>query len=244
MKFIVAAIAAFAVSMVSAQSAVATPHSPTLNQVLTAGQTTTIAWTPVTGVDTISSIDLLSGSATALQPVAGGHVASNVQASLGTYSWTVPADLPTGTDYALSFGTSPNVSYTPYFTIQAASSSSGSAAVSSTSAAASSTAASSTAASSTAASSSAVSSVVSSVTVSSAVSSVASSPVSSAAASSTAASSVQVSSPVSIKASSSVAVSTKSSGSSSAAAAIHTSSATKNTVGLLVAAGAVVAILI
>lgn len=101
MKFIVAAIAAFAVSMVSAQSAVATPHSPTLNQVLTAGQTTTIAWTPVTGVDTISSIDLLSGSATALQPVAGGHVASNVQASLGTYSWTVPADLPTGTDCKL-----------------------------------------------------------------------------------------------------------------------------------------------
>ncbi|CAO3699191.1 unnamed protein product [Rhizopus stolonifer] len=242
MKFIVAAIAAFAVTMVSAQSAVATPHSPTLNQVLTAGQTTTIAWTPVTGVDTISTIDLLSGSATALQPVTGGHVASNVQASLGTYTWTVPADLPTGTDYALSFGTSPNVSYTPYFTIQAASSSSGSAAVSSTSAA-----------SSIAASSSVVSSAISSATASSAsssaassaVSSVASSLVSSAAASSSpAASSVHASSPVSIKASASAAASTKSSGSSSAAAAIHTSSATKNTVSLLAAAGAVVAALI
>lgn len=103
MKSIVAAIAALAVTMVSAQSTnIVTPHAPTLNQVLTAGETTTITWTPIAGFDTISTIDLLQGAASALTPVTGGHVASNVASSLGSYSWTVPSTLPAGSDCKLN----------------------------------------------------------------------------------------------------------------------------------------------
>ncbi|KAG1057150.1 hypothetical protein G6F43_001013 [Rhizopus delemar] len=119
MKSIVAAIAAFAITMASAQTTnIVSPHAPTLGQVVTAGQSTTITWTPIAGFDTISSIDLLKGDASALTPVTGGHVANNIKSSVGSYTWNVPASLATGTDYALSFGTSPNVSYTPFFTIK------------------------------------------------------------------------------------------------------------------------------
>ncbi|KAG1147249.1 hypothetical protein G6F37_006336 [Rhizopus arrhizus] len=225
MKSIVAAIAALAITMVSAQSTnIVTPHAPTLNQVLTAGETTTITWTPIAGFDTISTIDLLQGASSALTPVTGGHVASNVASSLGSYSWTVPSTLPAGSDYALSFGSSPNVSYTPYFTIQAASGTSGSSssAVSSSAAPSSSAAASSSAASSPAASSSVAAS-----------SSAASKPASSSPA-------AAVSSNGSKPASSSPAAA------SSSAASVSTSAGNKNVaaVGIMAAAGAVVAALI
>ncbi|KAG0750424.1 hypothetical protein G6F57_003055 [Rhizopus arrhizus] len=126
MKSIVAAIAAFAITMASAQTTnIVSPHAPTLGQVVTAGQSTTITWTPIAGFDTISSIDLLKGDASALTPVTGGHVANNIKSSVGSYTWNVPASLATGTDYALSFGTSPNVSYTPFFTIKSSNAASG-----------------------------------------------------------------------------------------------------------------------
>ncbi|KAI8367811.1 hypothetical protein EDC96DRAFT_506129 [Choanephora cucurbitarum] len=114
MKSIIAAVAALAASVVSAQTI--TSSQPTLNQVVTAGTTTQIVWAPVAG--TISSIDLRKGDAAALILVA--NVASNVDASKGSYAWNVDASLPAGNDYALTFGQSPNISYTPFFTIQAA----------------------------------------------------------------------------------------------------------------------------
>ncbi|CEG62981.1 hypothetical protein RMATCC62417_00201 [Rhizopus microsporus] len=126
MKSIVAAIAALAIAVVSAQTgAPITPHAPTKDQVLTAGTTTVITWTTNPGHDTISSIDLVHGDPNALVPVVNGHVADNVPTAPGTYNWNIPADLPAGTDYALSFGKSPDVTYTPFFTIKAAGASAG-----------------------------------------------------------------------------------------------------------------------
>ncbi|KAI8371813.1 Ser-Thr-rich glycosyl-phosphatidyl-inositol-anchored membrane family-domain-containing protein [Blakeslea trispora] len=113
MKSIIAAVAALAASVVSAQSI--TSSQPTLNQVIVAGSTTQIVWSPVSG--TISSIDLRKGDASALTTVA--QIASNVDASKGSYAWNVDPSIPAGNDYALSFGQSPNVSYTPFFSIQA-----------------------------------------------------------------------------------------------------------------------------
>ncbi|KAL9542342.1 hypothetical protein MBANPS3_008654 [Mucor bainieri] len=115
MKSVIAAIAAIAATVVSAQNIVSS--QPSTNQVLTAGTTANIVWAPVDG--TISTIDLRQGAATALTLLQ--NVATNVPASAGSYSWNVPATLPAGTDYALSFGQSPNVTYTPFFTIKAAS---------------------------------------------------------------------------------------------------------------------------
>ncbi|EPB82249.1 hypothetical protein HMPREF1544_11013 [Mucor circinelloides 1006PhL] len=115
MKSVIAAIAAIAATVVSAQNIVSS--QPSTNQVLTAGTTANIVWAPVDG--TISTIDLRQGSASALTFVQ--NIATNVPASTGNYAWNVPATLPAGTDYALSFGQSPNVTYTPFFTIKAGS---------------------------------------------------------------------------------------------------------------------------
>ncbi|KAI7902310.1 uncharacterized protein BX663DRAFT_510698 [Cokeromyces recurvatus] len=113
MKSVIAAIAAIAASVVSAQQIITS--QPTTNQVLTAGTTAQVVWQPVEG--TISTIDLRQGDANALTFVQ--NVATNVPANTGSYAWNIPATLPAGTDYALSFGQSPNVSYTPFFTIKA-----------------------------------------------------------------------------------------------------------------------------
>lgn len=92
MKSIIAAIAAVALAVVSAQKI--TSSRPSMNQVLVAGATTQIVWTPVEG--TISTIDLRQGDKVALNFLQ--TVATNVPANTGTYSWTVPASLPAGTD--------------------------------------------------------------------------------------------------------------------------------------------------
>lgn len=67
-------------------------------------------------VSTISKIVLAKGSPTALQPVA--TIAQNVDANSGSYVWSVPSDIAAGSDYALEFGDSPNISFTGLFTIQ------------------------------------------------------------------------------------------------------------------------------
>ncbi|KAG2231794.1 hypothetical protein INT48_005449 [Thamnidium elegans] len=111
MKSIIAALAAIACTVVSAQKI--TSSRPALNQVLVAGSTAQIVWAPVEGV--ISTIDLRQGDKNALSFLQ--TIATNVPANTGTYNWDVPATLPAGTDYAFSFGQSPDESYGPYFTI-------------------------------------------------------------------------------------------------------------------------------
>lgn len=92
MKSVIAAIAAIAATVVSAQSIVTS--QPASNQALTAGSTANVVWTPVDGV--ISQIDLRQGDQAALAFVS--TVATNVPASAGTYSWNIDASLPAGTD--------------------------------------------------------------------------------------------------------------------------------------------------
>jgi multidrug resistance efflux pump len=92
MKSVIAAIAAIAASVVSAQNIVSS--QPSTNQVVTAGTTASIVWAPVDGV--ISQIDLRQGNQAALTFIS--TVATNVPATAGTYSWNVDAKLPSGTD--------------------------------------------------------------------------------------------------------------------------------------------------
>ncbi|CAO0801689.1 unnamed protein product [Mucor circinelloides] len=60
---------------------------------------------------------LTQGSPNALQPVI--TVAENVDANADSYTWSVPANITPGVDYALELGVSPNISYTCLLTIQA-----------------------------------------------------------------------------------------------------------------------------
>ncbi|CAO3645679.1 unnamed protein product [Mucor fragilis] len=158
MKSVIAAIAAIAATVVSAQNIVSS--QPSTNQVLTAGTTANIVWAPVDG--TISTIDLRQGSASALTLLQ--NVATNVPATTGSYSWNVPATLPAGTDYALSFGQSPNVTYTPFFTIKAADGAAASSGAASSSAASSSAGPASSAASAAGSATSKAASAVASAT--------------------------------------------------------------------------------
>ncbi|CAO3702926.1 unnamed protein product [Rhizopus stolonifer] len=188
-KSIFATLLAVAATAVSAQTNIVSITSPLTGTVYTAGQSAIISWINAE-VTTISKIVLAQGQPTSLQPVS--TIAENVDASTGSYTWNIPSDITPSNDYALELGTSPNVSYTALFTIQAGSGSASSAAVSSaassvvssaaeaTSAAASdASSAVSSAAEATSAASSTISSVVSSV--SEAVTSAASSAASSAA---------------------------------------------------------------
>ncbi|KAI9257737.1 hypothetical protein EDC94DRAFT_614002 [Helicostylum pulchrum] len=113
MKSIIAAIAAVALTVVSAVKI--TSSRPSMNQVLVAGANTQIVWKPVEGV--ITTIDLRQGDENALTFLQ--TIATNVPANTGTYSWDVPATLPAGADYALSFGLSPEDTYSPFFAISA-----------------------------------------------------------------------------------------------------------------------------
>jgi hypothetical protein len=104
MKSIFAAIAAVAITAVSAQGATASISAPLTGTVYAAGSDATIAWyAPV--VSTISQINLLKGPASALVPVAS--VATNVDAAAGQYVWTIPAGTAAGNDckFINHFGT-------------------------------------------------------------------------------------------------------------------------------------------
>ncbi|CAO3660978.1 unnamed protein product [Rhizopus stolonifer] len=164
MKSVFAAILAVAAAAVSAQSNTVSITSPLTGTVYTAGKAATITWINPS-VTTISQIVLAQGSSTALQQVS--VIASNVDASALSYTWTIPADTAAGTDYALELGTSPNISYTGLFTIQAASGSTASSASGSSSSTSSTSQAASASSTTKAASSAAASSVKSSASGSS-----------------------------------------------------------------------------
>ncbi|KAH8553459.1 hypothetical protein BGW37DRAFT_485813 [Umbelopsis sp. PMI_123] len=118
MKSIAAAIAFFAIAAVSAQTNMLSITSPLAGTVYTAGQNAVAAWTINPAVSTISQIVLVQGPATALQPVV--IIGTTVDASFGQWPWSIPQATAPGTDYALEFGASPNISYSGFFTIQAA----------------------------------------------------------------------------------------------------------------------------
>ncbi|KAI8988689.1 hypothetical protein BDB01DRAFT_848820 [Pilobolus umbonatus] len=125
MKSIVAAIAVFAVSLVSAQTVpILSPTSPIIGTKYTAGQPAIINWIDPK-VDIITAINLLKGDKNALTFIT--TIASNVDAKAMTYTWDVPATLAPGVDYALGFGPSPDTVYSGFFTILSATGSAGNA---------------------------------------------------------------------------------------------------------------------
>ncbi|KAI8365108.1 hypothetical protein BD560DRAFT_332845 [Blakeslea trispora] len=119
MKFSFAIVVATVVSVVSAQFNIVSITSPLTNTEYTAGQNASITWINPT-VDVIPKIVLSKGNPSALLYVS--TIAENVTTESGRYIWSVPADTPAGTDYALQLGISPNISYSGLFTIKNASS--------------------------------------------------------------------------------------------------------------------------
>ncbi|ORX65554.1 hypothetical protein K493DRAFT_248596 [Basidiobolus meristosporus CBS 931.73] len=86
-----------------------------------AGSTHIITWTDNgdgSPMPATFNIDLMSGPLTALQLV--GPIAPNTDSAAGQYSWSIPATIPPGKEYAIRFGSPPNVAYSPYFEITAA----------------------------------------------------------------------------------------------------------------------------
>ncbi|CAM0138192.1 hypothetical protein VKS41_001431 [Umbelopsis sp. WA50703] len=171
MKFISAALLSLAVGYVSAQgNAGVLFTSPLTGSVWTAGQSGIITWTVEdTSVTTISTIDLRQGPSTALQLVQ--NIAVNIPVSPAQYTWNIPATIAAGTDYAITMGVSPNISYSGTMTIQAATGAASGSASSNSSAPAQSSAPAATSAASSAASSAPATSAASSAASSSAASS-------------------------------------------------------------------------
>ncbi|ORX91148.1 hypothetical protein K493DRAFT_304281 [Basidiobolus meristosporus CBS 931.73] len=86
-----------------------------------AGSTHIITWTDNgdgSPMPATFNIDLMTGPMTALQLV--GPIAPNADSAAGQYSWSIPATIPPGKEYAIRFGSPPNVAYSPYFEIAAA----------------------------------------------------------------------------------------------------------------------------
>ncbi|KAI9323367.1 hypothetical protein BX666DRAFT_1886121 [Dichotomocladium elegans] len=117
MKSFFSAITALALAaVVSAQGSILSVTNPINGTVFTAGKPAIISWTHPT-VDIISQIVLAHGDPSNLQQ--DGPIASNVSAAALSYTWNIPTDIAQGV-YALIFGTSPNVAYSPQFIIQPA----------------------------------------------------------------------------------------------------------------------------
>ncbi|KAI9352377.1 Ser-Thr-rich glycosyl-phosphatidyl-inositol-anchored membrane family-domain-containing protein [Pilaira anomala] len=116
MKSFFLALFALTLTMVYGQANPVYITSPLTGATYTTGSTVIIRWmNPV--ADTITQIILAKGISTNIQPVQ--TIATNVPTSAGQYSWTIPSDLPAGNDYAFALGTSPDISYTGQFTINA-----------------------------------------------------------------------------------------------------------------------------
>jgi hypothetical protein len=103
------------ITSIAAQISITSPSNGT---VYTAGSIVSITWTSPE-VNTIIQIQLVQGSATALQII--NNIATDISASSFQYSWTIPVDIIPAYNYALSIGKYPNIYYSHYFTIQAVS---------------------------------------------------------------------------------------------------------------------------
>ncbi|KAI8881575.1 hypothetical protein K501DRAFT_300636 [Backusella circina FSU 941] len=80
-----------------------------------AGTEVIIRWTdPKT--TTISQIALARGKATALNVLS--IIGKDINAKDMQYSWTIPYEIENGDDYALEFGTSPDISFAGPFSIE------------------------------------------------------------------------------------------------------------------------------
>ncbi|MFJ5779879.1 GPI anchored serine-threonine rich family protein [Streptomyces sp. NPDC093094] len=88
------------------------PDSPITNAQWEAGKTYAIIWSDA--APGAQPLNLMKERATALQQVLQIAI---VEGTDGLCEWGVPADLPTGSDYAIALGTPPDTGYTGLFTI-------------------------------------------------------------------------------------------------------------------------------
>jgi len=115
MRFLglIATSASFLATIVSAQNPLAV-SAPTAGSSVAAGSALTITWTPDTATQV--TLTLRSGAANDLD--AGTPIGSVTNS--GTYSWTVPADVVSGTTYTIEVADAdggPNANYSPFFAI-------------------------------------------------------------------------------------------------------------------------------
>ncbi|KAI8578611.1 hypothetical protein K450DRAFT_289175, partial [Umbelopsis ramanniana AG] len=106
------------VPMLSSSSAQSFPVSitaPLYDTVFTAGGLTIVTWTEPRS-PTISQITLTKGPIDKAQPIL--LVATDINSEDEKFTWRIPADFPTGDNYAFELGTAPNVTYTGYFIIK------------------------------------------------------------------------------------------------------------------------------
>ncbi|KAI8336158.1 hypothetical protein BC941DRAFT_514342 [Chlamydoabsidia padenii] len=103
-----------ALAMVSCQNIVSIT-SPLTGTVYTAGKPALLTWVDAK-VSTIPAIVVAHGNASALEPIS--TIATDVDASTGSYTWNIPSDFISGEQYALEFGKSPNISFSGFFTVK------------------------------------------------------------------------------------------------------------------------------
>ncbi|KAI9277482.1 hypothetical protein BY458DRAFT_433208 [Sporodiniella umbellata] len=97
------------------QAPIVSITGPLANTVYKAGSEAHITWTEPK-VSIIPQIVLVQGPPTALQPVM--TIAKDLDAQSRSCIWKIPSDLPSGSNYALELGVSPNIAYTGQFTIE------------------------------------------------------------------------------------------------------------------------------
>jgi Ser-Thr-rich glycosyl-phosphatidyl-inositol-anchored membrane family len=102
-------------SITRAQSFPVSITAPLYDTVFTAGGMAVVTWTePRSPI--ISQITLIKGPIDEAQSIL--QVATNVESEGEKFTWRIPADFPTGDDYAFELGTAPNVTYTGFFIIK------------------------------------------------------------------------------------------------------------------------------
>jgi hypothetical protein len=89
--------------------------APLYDTVFTAGGLAMVTWTEPRS-PTISQITLTQSIKD--QPQSIIQVAISINSEDEKFAWRIPADFPTGSNYAFELGTAPNATYTGFFTIK------------------------------------------------------------------------------------------------------------------------------
>lgn len=88
--------------------------NPVYGTIWKLGDKGVINWTPG-GVNLKVNIKLRKGIAAAMQEVT--TIINNIDQNAKTFTWTIPKNLPLGSDYVIEIGSAPNLCYSHYFSI-------------------------------------------------------------------------------------------------------------------------------
>ena len=100
--------------------AAVTVDSPVAGSTYATGQGMNIAWSPLPGDSGgPMQIQLMEGSPEAPLPFAV-TVTPDVDTAAGSFTWTIPASVPSASDYFLQLGSAPDIAYSGTFTVTTA----------------------------------------------------------------------------------------------------------------------------